>query len=150
MSNGGYMSYRLACEMADRFAAIGPVAARDRTISCTPSRPVPMLAMNGTLDIVVEYSLAASDARAWAAANQCSPESTVVYLQGDVTCVSYNECAQGATTEFCTVDGGGHSWPGAIDLFELDPVQYFWAGKTTQDIDGSAEIWRFFSEHPRP
>jgi polyhydroxybutyrate depolymerase len=150
MSNGGYLSYRLACEMADRFAAIGPVAARNRTVSCAPSRPVPMIAMNGTLDVLVEYSQAASDAEAWAAANQCSPESTVVYQQGDVTCVSYNECAQGATTEFCTVDGGGHNWPGAIDLRELDPEQFFWAGKTTQDIDGSAEIWRFFSEHPRP
>lgn len=150
MSNGGFMSYRLACEMADRFAAIGPVAARNMTVSCAPSRPVPMIAMNGTLDILVEYPQAALDAEAWAAANQCSPESTLVYQQGDVTCASYNECAQGATTEFCTVDEGGHTWPGAIDLFELDPVQYYWAGKTTQDIDGSAEIWRFFSEHPRP
>ena len=150
MSNGGYMSYRLACEMADRFAAIGPVAASNRTVSCAPSRPVPMIAMNGTLDILVDYSQAASDAEAWAAANQCSPESTVVYQQGDVSCVSYNECAQTATTKFCTVDEGGHTWPGAIDIFELDPVQYFWAGKTTQDIDGSAEIWKFFSEHPRP
>lgn len=150
MSNGGFMSYRLACDMANRFAAIGPVAGGNRTVSCAPSRPVPMIAMNGTLDVVVPYSPAASDAEAWAAANQCSPESEVVYQQGDVTCVSYNECVQGATTEFCTVDEGGHTWPGAIDIFELDPVTYFWAGKTTQDIDGSAEIWRFFSEHPRP
>ena len=150
MSNGGYMSYRLACEMADRIAAIGPVAARNRTLACAPSRPVPMIAMNGTEDILVDYSLAVSSVEMWIASNQCSGEQQIVYKKEDVTCVSYSECAQGATTEFCTVDGGGHSWPGAIDLFELDPEVFFWAGKTTESIDASIKIWNFFAGHPRP
>ena len=109
-----------------------------------------MIAINGTLDIRVEYSQAAADAQAWATVNQCSPESTIGYQQGDVSCAAYNLCVQGATTQFCTVDGGGHSWPGAIDLLALDPEEFYWAGETTQDIDASTEIWKFFSEHPRP
>ncbi len=149
LSNGGYMSYRLACEMADRFAAIAPVAARNRTLSCAPSRPVPMIAIHGTEDIIVDYSLAVASVDAWIAYNQCSVEPQVVYQQGDVECVSYDQCAQGATTEFCTVDGGGHNWPGSFDLFEADPETFYWAGKNTRDIDASAEIWRFFVKHPR-
>jgi polyhydroxybutyrate depolymerase len=56
ISNGGFMSYRLACDLADRIAAIGPVAAANVTFSCAPSRPVPVLAMNGTDDILVGYA----------------------------------------------------------------------------------------------
>ena len=45
--------------------------------------------------------------------------------------------------------GGGHNWPGAVDLCELDPVVNWWACPyTTQDIDASREIWKFFAEHP--
>jgi polyhydroxybutyrate depolymerase len=67
-----------------------------------------------------------------------------------VTCDAYQGCSDDATTELCTVDGGGHNWPGAIDLFALDPVTYWWAGHTTQDIDATREIWKFFAEHQMP
>ena len=36
MSNGGMMSYRLACEMADTFRAIAAVAGTDGTTECNP------------------------------------------------------------------------------------------------------------------
>ena len=77
-------------------------------------------------------------------------DGEVVYEQGDVTCLSYDECAQGATTEFCIVDGGGHTWPGAIDIFALDPEAFPWAGVTTQNVDASQRMWEFFDRHPKP
>src|SRR5437763_11962372 len=40
MSNGAVMADRLASELADRFAAIAPVAGPMGTEACTPSRPV--------------------------------------------------------------------------------------------------------------
>ena len=150
MSNGGYMSYRLACDLADRIAAIGPVAAANRTVSCDPSRPVPVIAMNGTDDLLVDYADGLVSVQAWAAANACSDIPEVVYDKGDVTCVTYENCAENATSQLCTVDGGGHTWPGAIDLLELDPVLYWWAGKTSQDIDASRAIWKFFAGRPIP
>lgn len=150
MSNGGYMSYRLACDLADRIAAIGPVAAANRTVSCDPSRPVPVIAMNGTDDLLVDYADGLVSVQAWAAANACSDIPEVVYDKGDVTCVAYENCAENATSQLCTVDGGGHTWPGAIDLLELDPVLYWWAGKTSQDIDASRAIWKFFAGRPIP
>ena len=47
----------------------------------------------------------------------------------------------------CIIEGGGHNWPGAVDLYEMDPVANWWAGHTTEDIDASREIWKFFAEH---
>jgi len=43
MSNGARFSYRLACEMSDTFAAIAAVSGVKSTISCNPSRPIPIL-----------------------------------------------------------------------------------------------------------
>jgi polyhydroxybutyrate depolymerase len=150
ISNGGFMSYRLACDLADRIAAIGPVAAANVTLSCAPSRPVPVIAMNGTDDVLVSYAGGQASVQAWAAGNGCSGETEVTYDKGDVTCVAYQDCDEDATAELCTIDGGGHNWPGAIDLFALDPILYFWAGYTTQDIDASREIWKFFAEYQMP
>ena len=43
MSNGGFMSYRLACELSDRIAAIAPVECSMTMTSCTPNRVVPII-----------------------------------------------------------------------------------------------------------
>jgi polyhydroxybutyrate depolymerase len=74
ISNGGMMSYRLGCELADRIAAIAPVAAAmpeplSQAVGTVPgspaeipgdsprrpARPVPVLAINGTRDPLVPY-----------------------------------------------------------------------------------------------
>src|SRR3972149_6035846 len=50
-SNGAIMVYRLACELSDRIAAIGPVAATqilDDQEACHPGRSVPGLHFTGT------------------------------------------------------------------------------------------------------
>jgi len=57
MSTGGYMSYRLACEAADVIAAVAPVAgglALDAS-DCLPSRPVAVMTVAGTGDLLVAY-----------------------------------------------------------------------------------------------
>jgi polyhydroxybutyrate depolymerase len=153
ISNGGFISNRLACELSDRIAAIAPVASANYTnysLSCQTPRPVPVIAFNGTDDILVPYNAGMASIQAWAINNGCSNETTITYQKGDVTCIAYEDCQEDATVEFCTVDGGGHNWPGAIDLVELDPVTYWWAGYTTQDIDASRAIWKFFAEHSFP
>ena len=56
-SNGGFMSYRLACDVPERFAAIAPLAGmepRDATL-CTPSEAVSVLHAHGTADEVITY-----------------------------------------------------------------------------------------------
>ena len=153
ISNGGFISNRLACELSDVIAAIAPVASANWTnfsLSCETSRPIPVIAFNGTADILVPYADGASSMEAWALNNGCSNETTVVYQKGDATCRAYEDCEKDASVVFCTIDGGGHNWPGAIDLYALDPITYYWAGYTTQDVDASLKIWKFFAEHSFP
>ena len=56
LSNGAMMSYRLACEASDVFAAVAPVAGAVVTKTCTPQRPVPILAFHGTGDTIVPFN----------------------------------------------------------------------------------------------
>ncbi|HPI09028.1 MAG TPA: PHB depolymerase family esterase, partial [Saprospiraceae bacterium] len=56
MSNGGFMSYSLACELNERIAAIASVTgsmAPIKLASCNPQRPVPVMEIHGTADGVV-------------------------------------------------------------------------------------------------
>ena len=147
ISNGGFISNRLACELSDRIAAIAPVASANYTFSCAPSRPVPIIAFNGTEDVLVPYAAGVATIEDWAYRNACSAETETYYQEGDVTCIEYQGCSEGADVVYCTIDGGGHNWPGAVDIFELDPVTFWWAGYTTQDIDASRAIWKFFADH---
>ncbi|MBW1819889.1 MAG: hypothetical protein JRJ60_22345, partial [Deltaproteobacteria bacterium] len=149
-SNGGIFSYRLACELSDRIAAIAPVASYNGTLSCSPSRPVPIIAFHGTDDPVIPYANGVASIEAWAYHNGCSDETQIYYQEGDVTCIQYMGCDEGADVVFCTIDGGWHNWPGAIDLCEKSPPTCWMTGYTTQDIDASRAIWKFFAEHSMP
>ena len=84
LSEGGFMSMRLGCALGDRIAAIAAVgAAMPKTMICLPTRPVPMLMINGTSDPVVPYgggtehnlslaTLSVEDsAKAWAKIDRC-------------------------------------------------------------------------------
>jgi hypothetical protein len=85
---------------------------------------------------------------AWAERNGCSGETQAVYQKGDVTCMAYQGCQDDATVTLCTVEGGGHTWPGH-DFSEYVPPEWN-MGPTTQDIDASRAIWEFFAQHPVP
>ncbi|HET9993585.1 MAG TPA: PHB depolymerase family esterase [Kofleriaceae bacterium] len=141
MSNGGYMSHRIGCELADRFAAIGPVAGGIAVTTCAPSRPVPVFAIHGNADPLVSYSFGESSANAWSAGNGCTT-TTTTYQQGVATCVTHGGCTAGADVVFCTIDQGGHQWPGGETLPLL--------GNNTTDIDATDAIWAFFVAHPKP
>ena len=56
LSNGAFMSSILGCTMADRIAAVAPVAGLIRPASCEPSRPVPVLAFHGTADPILLFN----------------------------------------------------------------------------------------------
>src|SRR4051812_47387816 len=66
-SNGGFMSYRMACDHADLIASIVVLAgaAASDASTCTPSEPVAVLHMHGTLDESVPYSVAQPSVDQW-------------------------------------------------------------------------------------
>lgn len=79
-SNGGFMSYRMACERADVIAGIASLAgnASSDPSKCNPTKPVSVLQLHGTADAVVPYdgsSLgigAVGDVMQWAQKDGCT------------------------------------------------------------------------------
>jgi polyhydroxybutyrate depolymerase len=57
-SNGGFMSYRMACDYADVIAGIASLAGTTTLgeTNCRPSQPVNVLHIHGTADEVVPYA----------------------------------------------------------------------------------------------
>jgi polyhydroxybutyrate depolymerase len=56
-SNGGFMSYRMACDHADTVAAIASLAGAmpEDPSQCKPSGPVSVLEIHGTADTEIDY-----------------------------------------------------------------------------------------------
>ncbi len=139
MSNGGYMSHRLGCELADRIAAIGPVAGVNGVASCAPGRPVPVMHFHGTADSVVSYGYVAAAMSGWVGRNGCDTKSEVTFANGDSTCETWSGCDGGVEVVLCTVDQGGHTWPGGAVAPSL--------GKTTTDLVANDAMWDFFQRY---
>jgi polyhydroxybutyrate depolymerase len=156
LSNGGGMTYILACELADHIAAVGVVAGGiiEPVEGCHPSRPVPVIAFHGSADKIVPYAggkfpLAPYPfpriedwAAGWGDRNGCAP-APMTATTGAVHSSRYVDCAGGSEVILYTVDGAGHTWPGGEAL----PV--FIAGQTTQEIDATRLMWDFFAAHAR-
>ena len=166
ISNGAFMSARLACELSDRVRAIALVAG---TISdalqatCRPKRPVAVVMFSGTKDPIVPYGGgnvrgdrgkvwgAESIAATWAKANGCEAEpkrrDLAVIDSSDptrVTLTRYQSCPRGAEVQLYTIHGGGHTWPG-----EKPYLPAFMVGKVTRQIDADDIMWKFFVDQAR-
>lgn len=168
ISNGGFMSFRLACDAADLFAAVAPVTATmpaDLGPRCAPSVPLAVLVINGTADPLVPYAggqvRAMSSLRGeiwstdrtiafWAKQNRCaSPPDVRAMADRDindgsrVVDISYARCA-GPRVRLLRIEGGGHTWPGGAQYLPAA-----WIGTVNRDIDASEVIWRFFKASGR-
>jgi polyhydroxybutyrate depolymerase len=144
MSMGGFMSYRLACDLEDRIAAIASVTGLLATNPCTPSRPMPILQMHGTADPVVPYTFVSNTISFWTLHNGCPGEPIVTNLpdidttdQSTVTISYYGPCEDHTEVMLYTINGGEHTWPGALINI----------GITNHDINGCVEIWKFFQRY---
>lgn len=164
MSNGGMLAHRLGCELADRIAAIAPVAGTLGIASCRPARPVPVLHVHGTGDthvpfaggrgedsrVDVAFRSVADTLAIWRRANGCAATPPVRRDLPDRAAdgmrswqESWGPCAGGTTVALITVEGGGHSWPG-------HPGRLRKLGETTRDFDVNEEIWAFVSRYRLP
>ena len=155
MSNGGFMSYTLACELNDRIAAIASVTGSmigPNLAACNPQRPVPVMEIHGTADNTVPYNGSILSGfvsiptlvDAWVGFNNCDPTPVLTNVPNTNTgdgCTAeryvYPNGDAGSTVEHYKIIGGGHTWPGTA----------FVIGVTNQDFRASQEIWRFFSQY---
>lgn len=142
MSNGGYESHRIACELADQFAAVGPVAGLLLFSGCAPSRPVPVMMVNGTADQLSQYAFVDEGVDFWVQHNGCTTTETT-FTQGDASCVTHGGCTAGADVILCTIADGGHQWPGGGTTLPL-------LGKKSDNLVTTDALWEFFKAHPRP
>jgi polyhydroxybutyrate depolymerase len=150
MSNGGMLSYRLACEASDVFRAVAAVAGTDGTPACQPGRPVPVLHIHARDDDHVLFnggSGSASVSRTdfvsvpatidkWARLNRCSGPAKPVLERPGVLCEVRSGCQDSAEVRLCVTDTGGHSWPGGRKAR---------GGKGSDALDATQEIWDFFA-----
>jgi polyhydroxybutyrate depolymerase len=153
LSNGGGMSFVLACKLSERIAAIGSVSGAYLLPweKCNPARAVPAIVFHGTADPIVPYQGGPSDRfdvpfpaiPDWidvlARRNGCDETPLELPASGTVTGIQFTNCA--ADVVFYTIAGGGHSWPGG------EPLPEWLAGDTTMDIDATQVMWEFFQGH---
>ncbi|MBN3508460.1 polyhydroxybutyrate depolymerase [Mycobacterium sp. 88mf] len=163
LSAGGFMANRLACDRADLFAAIAPVAGTLGTnVGCNPSRPVSVLATYGTADPVVPFDGGPMTGRGggstvvsgpamvdrWRQINGCpAPSDEALPSTGDGTethRIASDGCAAGTSVVFMRVDGGGHTWPGVPEILPVQSV-----GAASRAFDASDASAQFFASHGR-
>lgn len=152
MSNGGFMSYRLACELSDRIAAIAPVGASMSMTTCTPQRPVPTISLHSYLDDNVPYDGGVGDGasghynspqdsilNAWSAMNNCNTTNDTIINNSQFLYRRWSNCDCETIIEQYVTQDGGHSWPGGIQTLSGDPVSTF--------INANDLIWDFFQQY---
>jgi polyhydroxybutyrate depolymerase len=148
ISNGGMMSYRLACELADRVAAIAPVeGAQD--LECRPSGPVSVLIFHGTADLLVPYKGGRTPFQIGPKRTDTSVSSTVAFWVKQDGCSTtpkheetaqlridtYSDCKDSAGVTLYTIPGGHHMWPGTR--------------LSHNDVPATDIMWSFFAAHPK-
>lgn len=154
MSNGGDMSYLLACQASDIFKAIASVAGtmmQHIHASCAPAKPMPVFEIHGTRDDVTYYDGDMANADGWGAYLDI-PAVIEFWVdlnnldQYSATDLPDTDPSDGSRVVFeryqsetsvnevwlYRVEEGGHNWPGV------------WGNR---DIDAGQVIWTFFSQY---
>jgi polyhydroxybutyrate depolymerase len=151
-SNGGFMAHRMACEYADKIAAIASLAGSTHAdeSDCQPTSPVATLNIHGTFDAIIRhrggeilgdaYPSAEETTARWATYNNCDdvPDDSAAAMDliplilGDETEVRRyaNDCDDGTSAELWSLRGVGHL-PGFNGDFRV-------------------QVFDFFDAHPKP
>jgi len=154
MSNGGFMSYTLACSLSNRIAAIASVTGTmnvNQSLTCNPQHPMPVMEIHGTADGTVPYNGLAGSMESinntlnyWIGFNQCDVSpifSNVPDINTFDGCTAehyiYKNGNNGVEIEHYKIINGAHTWPGA-------PIVI---GTTNYDINASLKIWEFFAQY---
>lgn len=171
-SNGAMMSYRLAMEAGQRFAAIAPVAAAQRVHDRAGTRPMPVLHIHSVDDDRalydgglgppfpltqrrVQHPPVDSVLADWRAVNGCRGDGKVTERRQaragtrdagqSAERIEWNDCRSGAPVHHLRMSQVGHAWPGDEGAAAREAL----IGRTTQLVDAAEEAWRFFQQHRR-
>lgn len=165
MSNGGFMSLRLGCDLSERLAGIGVVAAElteDMAAECNPTRDMRVAIMNGTDDPLIPYEggevriagvyrgeVAGTDFTIdhWLGWNDCDVAHFDHTLIDDhprdetsVEITDWQGCASFSAVRLYRIVGGGHTLPVGREFL---PHALF--GTVSREIHAPTELWAFWS-----
>jgi len=170
LSNGGFFTGRLACQLANKIAAFAIVAATmapNMSATCNPGRPISVLMIQGDADPLVPingglvrgpfggprgYVLSLNDTvKRWLQIDGCTSQPTVFNIPdtaGDGTSITqstYTSCQNDVSVVVYVVHGGGHAWPGGQQYLPQSVI-----GQTSRNMNASQVIWMFFDANPMP
>ena len=126
MSNGGFMTSRLACELSKRIAAVA------------------VGKMKGAGGVIYSHE---DILKKWAEVDKCDSKPVVTdlpVLVSDGTSVQKVEysSAHGLKAIGFTIVDGGHTWPGGTQY-----LPKFMIGPLSKNLNACDEIWKFFKEY---
>jgi len=151
MSNGGMLSYRVACELSDVFKAIASVAGTDSTSNCKPVKPISIMHIHAKDDErvffnggagfknrakVTDFTSVPDTISKWVALNGCQNKPDRVKSVNGAYCDLYSGCKDGVQVKLCVTETGGHSWPCGTKRRADNPP--------STAISANDEIWSFF------
>jgi polyhydroxybutyrate depolymerase len=150
MSNGAAFAQRVACAMPERIAAVAAVTALVYPRDCDTDAPVAVIGFQGTDDPCVPFGGGTSQcgqrlpvppieesAKNWALHDGCGIGPTEQRFSEHVRTITYSGCRGETAVVLFVIEGGGHTWPGSIDVARL--------GATTREVNATDQIWQFFA-----
>ena len=169
MSNGGDMSYLLACTSADLFRAVAPVAgslmAKTKE-TCDTQSPVPIFEIHGTGDQITLFDGDMENIGGWGAYydlpstisffadayNLDKRSKKVIAKKGEGS--EYDIYLQRHWSQNSDVEvrmyeivKGRHVWPGFKIHWWENPIYWYYFGSGNEDINASEEVWSFFKKY---
>ena len=169
MSNGGDMSYLLACTSSDLFKAVAPVAGvlmKGLKDSCELSSPVPIFEIHGTADKISLFEGDLNNEGGWGAyydlpstidffaeryqlTNKSVKQMTSKESGADYDIFFERHWSDDLEEEvwMYRIEEGRHVWPGIKLNWWDNPLAWFYFGSGNEDINASEEVWAFFKKY---
>jgi len=142
-SNGGMMSYALACALSDRVAAIGSISGTmlDWPEVCAPLHPIPVIIFHGTNDQILPYegnsdwSSVPYAVNYWIEFNDlgAEPSQTQIFSNG------FRE------VQYETFGPGLNSV--SLDLYRVIQGDHDWFEPSILGFDMHEILWNFFDKY---
>ena len=149
MSNGGNFSFTLACGLNDRIAAIASVTGLMLQMAignCIPSRPLAVLHIHGTEDLIANYAFVQGGLDFWTDHNNTNDFPIISDIpnidSGDGSTVKRFEYLNGNSNvevQHLKITGGGHEWLGFSGNMDINASDEVWNFVKNFDLSGKIE-----------
>jgi polyhydroxybutyrate depolymerase len=158
-SNGASMTFRLARELSQDFAAVAPVSGADWLPDTVPARPVPILYITGTADPLNpmeggNISLGKKSLGGkppvleivdnWSELHGYT-ENSIASYQNEIAEIIICGSKEDPGVVLYAIKGHGHHWPGGNSV-----LPKIIAGPNTATINATDIIWEYFKQQTRP